>query len=268
MSKQKQEITECLAIKDPSKLLAVLKAMNTLADEANIKVTSDGVIIRSMDVDHISLSDIIISRDMFERYELEDIKFRVKLDEINKILARGSKDSVLLLYIKDGMLNITINADYAKSYQIGVMEFKTEEDKVPKLDLKRKLEVRTTRLKEMMEDLALVSDYMELEIKDNKVTLNGKGDVNRTSLDFFAGDKTIMTLLPCDDPEVEKKRIKLRFRFAKFDKYVGIMKAISETVTMEVDHQMPMKMDYQVENFGNLTLYIAPIFGEEDDNKN
>lgn len=248
-----------LILKDPSRLSLVFKAMHSMMDETNIKITDLGLNIRGMSTDHVCLTDTFIVKEAFQDYPKlkgESIEFRINLDNIIKILGRSKPADTLEIELTERTLNLIINSTYKKTFQMSMQAFNKEEDKLPKIPYSTTLQASPAILHEIIGDTKLVSEFMTIVIKNKKLTVNGRGrDQNAGStLDFWDEEAKVLEVIQ-NDEDIPK----LDFSFSMFESVVNTLKNLQDPIVMDMGAGKPMRLGFNIKDFGKLHHYIAPV---------
>lgn len=263
MSQSNQVIANQLEIKDPSKIRLILSAMDAMMDETNIEIMDQGIIVRGMPSNHVSLVDVFIPSTVFTQYSFTNmpVKFRLRIKDLLKLLTRSKTSDTLTIAISHHRLQIIIRSDYTKQYSLSVMEFKEEEDKLPKLSMPVTIQTDPATLKDLLDDIALVSEFIVIHISRNKeIDLSGQDDLKGAHLAQFSHSTLNITDY---DEENLSSDLQSKFRLDIFDKLVSTLKTLNTPITIELGPAMPMRITYNIQEFAKLHLFVAPLEAPE-----
>ena len=114
---RKDEIIQSVAFEtsEPAFFRDLLKAANAVVEEAEFVLDPEGIKLRSMDPSHISMIDLYIPHEFFDRYEVyEERRVCFNIKDVVK-LVYGNKRGKL----KDSSLWISIDEDGSRAHESG-----------------------------------------------------------------------------------------------------------------------------------------------------
>src|SRR5919108_6328267 len=157
--------------KSPDEWKAVTSAISTLVDEATFEATVEGISFRGMDPSHVALIDIHWPNSAFEGYKCDTaLKFGVRIDELSKLIKRADKkDAIEVTVGDDSMLYIKISNGYKREYKMRLIESSASSTPLPKLNFNSKLVLTAGAFDKILSDVQIVSEYISIESKSNKV---------------------------------------------------------------------------------------------------
>lgn len=232
---------------------AVASAISTLLEEATFEATSEGISFRGMDPSHVALIDINWPNSAFEEYECDsEIRFGVRIDELSKLLKRANKDDNIEVSISDdNMFTMKITNSYNKKYKIHLIDATSGTTPVPKLSFNTKIGLSIQALKEILDDVEVVADYVTIEAIDNKVTFHGKGDLGEASITLEEGNEKLENL---EVKENSKATYSLEY-LSSITKAIGTS---AEELFIEFSTAMPIRLEFRVAKIGRIYFYLAP----------
>lgn len=259
------QMTAKILLKQPQKLAMIFKALYTSMEEVNVRIDTLGMNLRGMGNAKVTLTDILIPKTAFEEYpDIEagsEITFQIKLADPIKILGRSKSDDTLELELTDRTFNFIIHGRYKKTFETSMQAFNKDHDQLPKVTYNNELTVKPGVLDEILGDVKLVSRYIFLEVKNNKLTVNGKArDQNSgTILEFFDTKDDTMKVVRNEERAISKYDLEM------FSNLVSIFKTLDTDIVLEFDSQRPMRLRYDIKDFGRLHHFVAPWIGQADD---
>jgi proliferating cell nuclear antigen len=261
-------MTVRILLKQSQKLSMVFKALYTSMEEVNIRIDALGMNLRGMGNAKVTLTDILIPKSAFDEFPTievgSEITFQIKLADPIKILGRSKSEDTLELELTDRTFNFIIHGRYKKTYETSMQAFNKDHDQLPKVTYNNELTVKPGVLDEILGDVKLMTRYIFLEVKNNKLTVNGKArDQNSgTILEFFETDDNIMKVVRNEERAISKYDLEM------FSSLVSIFKTLDTDVALEFDSQKPMRMRYIIKDFGSLHHFVAPWIAQADDSSN
>lgn len=154
----------------------LLGTMSTLVEEATFSATKDGMEFRGMDPSHVGLIDIKLNPDNYECGD--DVRFAFRVDELAKITKRAGKDDTVHVAIGDAM-DVSLGA--RRKYSLRLIDAEPKDAPLPKLAHDIRFTISTADLISAISDIAVMSNFVTLKSKSNRITAYGKGDTGSAS---------------------------------------------------------------------------------------
>lgn len=260
-SKTEKKLNNVIELKDPTRLKLVLQAMDTLNDETNINIDENGIIIRGMPANHVSLMDVFIPAGVFSVFDTQPFQFRIKVANLVKLISRAKSTDTLTISILEHRLLILIKSDYTKQYELSVMQFNKDEDKLPKVTFPVIINTDALFFKDLVDDIALVSEFFIVKIQpDKSIDLGGQDDLRGVHLGFFNDEQLMIT--ECNT----NTEIRSKFKIDIFMRLASVFKGLDRMI-IELGDSMPMRLTYSIPDFASITVFIAPLQGGDQPNE-
>jgi proliferating cell nuclear antigen len=228
--------------------------LSTLIDEAIFNINPKGILLRQMDPSHVAMIDFEWPSTVFDGYECEkELKLSVNITEMLKLLRRVSSDESIELSIdKDsGRLNINLKGKHTRTFKMPTLQPIGEEIPTPKVTFKAKIRMTTSSLKDAIEDASIVSDHVRFEATTENLLLKGDGIMGSVSVEIGRESDSVLNF---EISEVSKAMFSLNY----LSDIVKAASAVSEIVTIEFSTDMPVKLDFEMQQEGKLQYYLAP----------
>jgi len=228
--------------------------LSTLMDEAIFNITPKGILLRQMDPSHVAMIDFEWPSTVFDEYECEkEFKLCVNITEMLKLLRRVSSDeSIELSLDKDtGRLNINLKGRHMRTFKIPTLEPIGEEIPTPKVTFKAKVRMTTRSLKDAIDDASIVSDHVRFEATAESLLMKGDGIMGSVSVEMGRESESVLSL---EISETSKAMFSLNY----LSDIVKAASAVSEVATIEFSTDMPIRLDFEMQQEGKLQYYLAP----------
>jgi len=256
-TKQQEKIVNHLEIDDPTRLRTIFQAMTSIMDETNVEINDIGIIIRGMPSSHVALVDAFLPKEHFILYEFKNlpVKFRIKIDQFLKILSKVKTGDKLYIGIAQHRLNLIIStAKYTKEYQLSVMEFNPNEDKLPKYETPIKVVTNPMTFKDIIDDVSLVSEFLVVNISINSgILFSGSDDLRGVTLKQFGEDD--MKIEECwqTSPYLET------FQMFLLSPLVAAIKGLDTQLIIRLGNKKPMLLHFEIKDFAKVDYYLVPL---------
>lgn len=237
---------------------SIVEALSSLVDEANFIATPEGIRMKAMDPSHIAMIDFEMPKAAIDDYRCsEEFQLGINLDEMTKIMRRGSSGDSLELTLneKTNRLNARFKGKAIRTFSLALLDLQMEELPTPKIEFNAFAKVTTDVLRQAIDDAAIISDHIRMVSSNKELGLFASGDTGELEIKL---NKKSDALLEMNVKEESKAMYAL-------DYMSDIMKAASTTDIVELQYStnMPIRLDFVLLNGGRIVYYLAPRIESE-----
>ncbi|MFB6291967.1 MAG: proliferating cell nuclear antigen (pcna) [Candidatus Nanohaloarchaea archaeon] len=245
-------------LEDVSLLKDSLKTISDLISEGLFQLTEDGIELVAADPAMVALVDFNIEEDVFENYELEEeTKVGLNLENFYSIIRRANSDDTIVLELRedDSKFYITMENSSTRNFSLPILNL--SEDDIPdtqNLDFSVTADLETRVLESAVKDAMVVGDSVVVESDGDSITISSEGD--QSNVDFeIAGDAEGVL-------ELEGGSARSMFSLDYLNSMIGA-KSLSDTVTVKLGEDFPMRLEFEVPDKARLSFVLAPRIEEE-----
>jgi proliferating cell nuclear antigen len=265
----------------PKFLLNILQVINEINPIINIKFTAKSIKIQTMNTSHTCYIDCELFSESFLEYKCPKEKLiGIQLKHFCQILElMDESDQVILIIKNDDILEIVRNNRTKQSrFKLKLLSIENNEFNV--------VTNKTNQLTLKISMNRFINDYKELETintnvfkissDDNGINFIGEGEYGELKINLLSGhdaevnkkdsvpETTTTTqknkIKPTDYEIIElNKNINASFTLEYF-KYIFKISNISTFVTMKINEDFPLMMEFGEKNNYYLNYYIAPKY--------
>jgi proliferating cell nuclear antigen len=231
-----------------------LTAISTLIDEATFHIDPEGIKLRAMDPSRVAMVDFAMRKSAFDEYvSSEEAKICLNLSELLKLLKRAGRDEAVELFLDEetGRFMVKVSGRYVRTFSMPTLEVSEEEGPTPRIEFNAKVTLTTDGLRQALEDVALVSDYVRVETDGEDVRMNAKGDIMGANIELRKGSDALLSV-------EAKEPSRATFSLSYLSEIVKAAAATSDIVTLEFSTDMPIRLDFKERYDGKLVYYLAP----------
>ena len=230
----------------------IFSHLKIFADGININFYEDHLYIQGMDYAHISLFEIKIMQDWFDKYEIlpDDIKeIGVNSVILSKILhTRQEPHSINLGF--EGQPD-KINIDFRctdkeiidRYFEIPLVNIDQEHLAIPNTEYEAQFTIPSKTFAKLIDELALFNDSLEINCTEENITLTASGDEGKMTAKISHEDLEEYSIITSDGESKVNVSLTLKYfhDMSQFHK-------ISPEITLQISEQWPTELRYLFED--------------------
>jgi proliferating cell nuclear antigen len=230
----------------------IIDTIGNIADEVSLILTTDGLSIKALDVDQTSLIDVLIPREMFLEYELEETaNIGVSINNLKKVLKHLKKGENLSIEPEGDYVKFTIAAGGVVSRMFKFRNLDVPVPELPDLNLNftATAKILAQSVKKVVEDIEAIGGSTQINVTLDAVIFRSVG-AGKLEVKFSQGSLALVSL------EVQEPAESV-YDTTKLVNILGIAR-VSDVVTIQLASKMPLKADFSV-GPGRITYLLAPF---------
>lgn len=248
-------------------LKKVLESIKDLVNEANFDCNSSGISLQAMDSSHVSLVSMLLRSDLFDPYRCDrNVSLGINLSSMSKILKCSSADDIITIRAEDSADLVTFvfetkNSDRVSEYQLKLMDIDSEHLGIPDQQYDATIKLPASEFQRICRDMAVMGDSVTINCTKEGVKFSANGELGSGSVHLKATSNV--------DKEEETVSIQTNnsvcLTFAL--RYLNLFtKAtpLSPSVTLSLSKDVPLLVEYKIENSGFARFYLAPKINEDE----
>ncbi|KAL1929269.1 hypothetical protein VTP01DRAFT_2328 [Rhizomucor pusillus] len=248
-------------------LKTLLEAIRELVTECNFDCNDSGIALQAMDNSHVALVAMLLRSDGFDPYRCDrNLPLGVNLTSLNKILKCARNDDILTLKADDSgdvlsMVFESKESDKISEYDLKLMDIDSEHLGIPDTSYDAVVTMSSARFREIVGDLQTISDSVTIECTKEGIKFSSEGEVGKGSVTLKANSMVDSE----DDATVIELQQSVSMAFSI--KYlVNFTKAtpLSSRVSLNLSSDVPLLVEYKLDNLGYVRYYLAPKIGDEN----
>jgi len=249
-------------------LTKIISAISDLVTDANFDCREQGMSLQAMDSSHVSLVSMLLRAEGFEPWKCEEsIQLGMRMDHLMKLLkCMHAKDSVELNYKENGeeldFIFKSPNEERVSHFSMKLMEIDTEHLGIPETEYQTCVQMPSSEFMRVCRDLASFGDTLRIHVTKDEISFSVTGDNcngtmsmrNTTATDEEQPEATVI-----DSKEEITQAFALRY-LQHFTKATPL----SKVVTLRMNADVPLLVEYQIDELGYLRYYLAPKIEEDE----
>lgn len=235
-----------------------LKTISDLISEGLFQLTDSGIELVAADPAMVALVDFELEEDVFESFELDEPrKVGLNLENFYSIVRRANSDDTLVLELEEESSKFRITMENSSTRNFSLPVLNLSEDDIPdtqNLDFSVTAELETAVLESAVKDAMVVGDAVVVEADSSRISISAEGD--QSDVDFeIAGDAEGVL-------ELEGGEARSMFSLDYLNNIIGA-KSLSDTVTVKLGEDFPMRLEFEVPDKALLSFVLAPRIEED-----
>ncbi|KAG1670862.1 Proliferating cell nuclear antigen [Nymphon striatum] len=249
-------------------LKKILDATKDLLGEALWDCAATGMSLQAMDTAHVSLVSLSLRSDGFDQYRCDrNISLGMNLGSMGKILRCSANDDVITIRAQDDGDEVSFmfespNQEKVSNYQMKLMEIKAEHLGIPDTDYKCIVKMPSAEFQRICRDLSQLGDSVTISCTKSGVGFScsgdtGSGTVNLTQSSNVDKEDEAVTI-EMTDP------VSLTFALRYLNSFTKAT-ALSGSVNLSMSPDVPLVVEYKMEDVGYIRYYLAPKIEDDED---
>ncbi len=223
-----------------------------IIDEGVFKINQNGLSLLSPDRTMVAVVDFQIPSAAFDEFKVEgDTELGMNLSSLVDVIKRiKSTDKVIIQSGKENKVNITIEGNGKRKFELSLLDIQTEKPPIDQLKFTGKIEMKTQALEEGIADADIVADSVVFQASAGLFKMSTKGDVSSAELELRKGEESLVNMEVADS-------IRARYPLEYLKKIIKAAK-LSENVLLEFGTDYPMRIMFRDVDKVSLGFILAP----------
>ncbi|KAL4437211.1 hypothetical protein ABPG75_004350 [Micractinium tetrahymenae] len=248
-------------------LKKVVEAIKDLIEDANFDCNNSGFSLQAMDSSHVSLVALSLRADGFEHYRCDrNVSMGMKLANLSKILKCAGNDDAITMKSEDNGDTITFmfesqNQERLSEFDLKLMDIDSEHLGIPEAEYDATVKLPASEFQRIVKDLASIGDTVEISVTKDAVKFGTTGDIGSAQI-MCRQNKSVDK--PEESTEIDiNEPVALTFALRYLNSFAKAT-PLSSHVMLKLSKELPIVVEYYIENTGRLGFYLAPKVEEEE----
>lgn len=250
-------------------LKKIIEAIKDLVTDAPFDCSENAMCLQAMDSSHVALVSLKLEVGLFETYRCDrTINLGMSLANMAKALkCANNDDTCLIRYEENDADSITFAFEDTKrgktqEVTVKMMDIDNEHLGIPEQDYAAVVVMPSTEFQKTCRDLAMFSDSLTITVTKAGIVFNGKGDTGSSVVNYpptknVDDDDNEAVVVTVNEPVNVNFSIKYMNHFTKAT-------GLSPRVKLALCNNIPIVVEYGIEDNGYLRFYLAPKIDEDD----
>ena len=190
----------------------------------------------------------------------------IKLESMAKILKCSGNDDMITLKTEDDADTLTFmfenpNQDRISDFELKLMDIDSEHLGIPDTEYKCQIKMPASEFQRICRDLAILGDTVTIAVSKDGVKFSVSGEMG-------SGNMTLRQNSSVDTKEEEQVSIQMEepvnLNFAlRYLNFFTKATPLSSTVILNLSKDVPLVVEYRIEEAGHIRFYLAPKIEDE-----
>ena len=240
-------------LSDVDLLKNTIPIISEIIDEGVFRVDQNGISLLSPDRAMVAVVDLKILSTAFDEYNAPQEEYMgLNLANLAAVLKRIRTGDKLVMEVpdKDNRLRLTIKGNGTRTFEVPLLDIKTEKPPIDKLNFKGRLEVESNIVEEGISDADIIGDSIFFEANGDAFRMYARGDVSSAEMEIRKKDKGILDLKA-------EGSIRAQYPLEYLKKMIKAGK-ISKQMILEFGTDYPVRMAFKSVDKMELSFILAP----------
>ncbi|MBW9141841.1 MAG: proliferating cell nuclear antigen (pcna) [Candidatus Aramenus sp.] len=243
-----------VSYEDVRNFKTIISVLSKLVDEASLKFKPEGIELEAIDRAHVSLLKLSFPKEEFKEYDVEqEVNFGFNTQYLLKVLSTARRKEELQIESTDvSQVTVRILGSYPKEFTLRNIDVSPPELPQLSLEFDVKASALSSAFKKGVEEIASVSELIELEADENGIKLKSKGEAEaEVELSKDAGS--------LQDIEITKPT-QSDYSSDYLSDVISLTK-LSGSMKVAFSSQKPLQLEFNTEAGGSVIYLLAPQLG-------
>ncbi|KAF8371996.1 pcn-1, partial [Pristionchus pacificus] len=251
-------------------LKKIVESIKELVTDAPFDCSESSMCLQAMDSSHVALVSLKLEVGLFDTYRCDrSFNLGMSLANMSKALKCANNDDTCMIKHDDNegdSVTFTFcdtKRDKTQDVTVKMMDIDSEHLGIPEQDYSVVISMPSSEFQKTCKDLSMFSDSLNITATKSGVTFSGKGDTGSSVVQYSnsssADDEKEAINITVKEPVNVNFSIKYMNQFTKAS-------SISDRVTLSLCNEVPVVVEYGIEDNGHLRFYLAPKIDDDDNN--
>eukprot|EP00055_Hartaetosiga_balthica_P004063 m.9980 g.9980 ORF g.9980 m.9980 type:complete len:265 (+) comp3584_c0_seq1:156-950(+) len=249
-------------------LKKVLDAVKDLVTDANWDCSQSGISLQAMDTSHVSLVALLMRSDGFEEYRCDRaLSLGINIASMSKIMkCADNSDTLTIQAAEEGdSVSFTFETpeqEKVSQFEMKLMDIESEHLGIPNQEHSAVVQLPAAEFQRICRDLSLMGESVEISVTKEGVQFVSSGDAGK-------GTVTLRNNTSVDDENQQvvitmNEEVKLNFAL-RYLNFFTKATSLADSVTLSMTADIPLVVEYKIEDIGYIRYYLAPKIDDEDE---
>ncbi|XP_020799442.1 proliferating cell nuclear antigen [Drosophila serrata] len=243
-------------------LKKIVEALKEIISQGTLDCSDTGFQLQSMDNSHVSLVALCLQRDCFEKFRCDrNVSLGLDLKSLAKVLKCANSDDRVTISASDSPSKVLLNFNSKESersaeYELKLLDLDEDHLGIPDTDYTCTIQMPSTEFAHICRDMSMFSESVTIECSKQGVKFSASGDLGSANIKLSEGGKMNVNI-QVEDQLVQTFAGRYLNTFTKAT-------PLAERVKICLSAEVPLLVEYPIEDFGYIRYYLAPKVDDAD----
>lgn len=254
---------------DGNILKNLIESIKDLVTDANLDCSEEELSIQCMDSSHVSLVSVQLSASAFEHFRCDrPLSLGFNTGNLSKIFKMMGKKDAVVLKAEDEPDNLTMmfegttDLDTIADFELKLMEIDNEQLGIPDTPYKCTIQMPSSEFQRIIRDLQVLGDACTISCTKEGVRFSVSGSIGTgnilTRANATAEKEAERVVVDMEEP------VELSFAL-RYLNFFTKATPLSGQVILSMSPDVPVVVEYPIEDFGFIKFYLAPKIDEGEE---
>ena len=243
--------------------ISLFQMLKNCSSFMNVTFEDEAFNIQGIDKSHICLFEVKINKDWFSVYEINvneknTLKISFDTNIFYSIISTKSDNHDLIIKMNENENDTiyisfqpidTIKGEFKKSFKMTLTDYDYEELIVPSVDYDAEFSLSSKQISDVFSQLNNFGNDIIIKCSEEEINLTTSDVMGEMQVDIPIDDLSSYSI-------VENEKIILTYSLAYLNK-MCITNKLSSEINFSLSKELPMKIQYSLEDNSFITFYIA-----------
>jgi len=248
----------------------ILDSIKDLVSEGNFECSGAGISLQAMDSSHVSLVSMLLRNNGFEHYQCDrNLTLGINLSSMSKILKCAANDDTLTIKSEHNSSFLSLifespKQDKISDFEMKLMDLDSEVLGIPDQEYQAIVSLPAFEFQRICRDMTNFGDTVIISANKEGVKFSATGDLGTGNI--LCRPTSAADSKPEESVSIElNEPVTLTFALRYLNLFTKAS-SLSTTVTMKLSKDIPLVVEYRIDELGYVRYYLAPRIEDENSN--
>jgi len=235
---------------------AIFYLLKNLSNQINLSINKNELHIQGMDISHVILFDLKLSKEWFEEYKLNEDEYKFSLDSnifYSVITTKNEEQTLIIKLVEDDILNIELinnnkNNDLNKFFKIPLIDYDYHELTIQENEYDADVTIYSKKIADVLDELSNFGDNVLISFFENYINFETKGDSCEMIVNIEINNMVSYSI-------IEDKTFQITYNLSYLNKLCT--NKLTNEIDFSFSNDLPLKIRYDLGENSSLVFFIA-----------
>ncbi|EDW75974.1 uncharacterized protein Dwil_GK15224 [Drosophila willistoni] len=243
-------------------LKRIVDALREILSQSTLDCSDTGIQLQAMDDSHVSLVALTLKTECFEKYRCtRNVSLGLDLKSLAKVLKCASSDDSVTIKADDKADKVLFcfeseGKERTADYELRLLNLDQDHLGIPDTDYSCVVHMPSIEFARICRDMSMFSESVTIACTKNSIKFSANGDMGVANIKLSETSKGDV-IINVDEP------LSLSFAGRYLNTFTKAT-PLAEKVKIALAAEVPLLVEYPIEDYGYIRYYLAPKVDEAD----